>query len=133
MARTYYQFSKKHFEFELKGITLRNAIHAAELYTEEYRAAGGETWEHIYRLPTRNRAVDIIIYSSVDINTNEVRDHGTDAVRVVMRWTTKKGPVFKALHTHQRITTLFKNLESTIVKAHQEVFSLNYKEFSEAV
>ncbi|MNB72090.1 hypothetical protein D3C81_333580 [compost metagenome] len=133
MARTYYQFSKKHFEFELKGITLRNGFRSAQLYTDEYRSEGGETWEHIYLLPTRNRAVDIIIYSSVDINTNEVRDHGTDAVRVVMRWKTKKGPVYKALHTHQRITTLFKNLENTLTKAQDGVFNLNYKEFSEAI
>jgi hypothetical protein len=131
--REYYKFSKKHFEYELKGITIRNKFKSPILYTEEYINLGNETWEHIYLLPTKNKSVDILIYSSIDVNTNKVRDNGSDAVRVVLRWSTKNGFVFKAIHTHYRLKTLFNNLERTIINTQSQVFDLNYKEFGRVV
>lgn len=133
MATQYYQFTRKHFEFELKGILIRNKLGFVQDITQEWLDAGNHSWERIYKISTKNKSVDIIIFSSLDINTDEVRDNGADRVRVVMRWRTRSGEVFKKIHHHNRLKTLFKNLEWTIAQTQKEVFSLDYKEFTKAV
>lgn len=122
----YYKFCKKHFEYDLKGLGLGKV----ENITEEWLASGNESWEHIYKLSTKNKSVDIIIFSSVDMRTNEVRENGADAVRLVLRWTTRKGEVFKRIGKHYRLDTLFKNMRRSIEEAQSSVFNLNFKEFS---
>lgn len=123
---SYYKFCKKHFEYELRGLGLGRM----ENITEEWLNQGKETWEHIYKISTKNKAVDIIIFSSVDMRTNEVRDNGRDAVRLVMRWTTRKGEVFKRIGKHYRLNTLFKNMANSIREAQGTVFNLQFKEFT---
>lgn len=129
----YYKFSRKHFEYELKGILIRNRLGFMNDITEEWLAEGKESWERIYKISTKNKSVDIILFSSIDIRTNEVRDNGADRVRVILRWKTKKGDVFKKVHHHNRLETLFKNLEWSIGNAQKEVFELKYTEFSKVV
>lgn len=129
----YYQFTKKHFEYELKGILIRNRMGFMQDITEEWLAEGNSAWERIYKISTKNKSVDIILFSSIDIRTDSVRDNGTDRVRVITRWKTKNGPVYKKIHHHNRLETLFKNLEITIKNIQSEVFNLNYKEFTKAV
>lgn len=130
----YYQFTKKHFEYELKGILMRNKLGTMEDITEQWKIENdSETWEYIYKISTKNRSVDIIVFSSVDMNTNKVRDIGNDAVRVVMRWTTRNGNFYKKLGKHYRIKTLFKNLEKTVVDGSNSVFGLNGKEFNTSI
>ena|SRR6185312_4315071 len=125
----YYQFTKKHFEYELKGILIRNRAGFMEEITNQWIADGNETWERIYKISTKNKSVEIILFSSIDIRTNEVRDNGNDRVRVVMKWKTKNGNMFKKIHHHNRLKTLFKNLEQTIIQTQSQVFDLNFKEF----
>jgi len=129
MAKKYKQFSKKQFEWELRNMNLG----WMKDITEEWLASGNETWERIYSISTKNKSVDIIIFSSVDMRTNHVREHGADMVRVVLRWKTKHGDVFKKVQHRERIETLFKNLNATIKEAQSQVFDLNFKEFSKAV
>jgi hypothetical protein len=129
MAKQYYQFSKKHFEYGVKGILINKRAGFLEDITDEWLNSGKETWERIYKISTKNRAVDIIIFSSIDMRTNEVREIGADAVRVVTRWTTRRGELFKRVGKHLRIKTLFNNLEKSILKAQGEVFGLNPDEF----
>jgi hypothetical protein len=129
MAGKYYQFSKKHFEYEMRGILIRNKCGFMTDITEEWIKEGNETWERIYKIQTKNRAVDLIVFSSVDMRTNEVRDNGSDAVRLVMRWTTKNGHIYRKIAKHYRLETLFKNVEKSIKEATSSVFQLNYKEF----
>lgn len=131
--KKYYKFSKKHFEFELRGILIRNNAGFMEDITEQWIQEGNETWERIYKITTKNKAVDIIIFSSIDMRTNSVRDNGDDAVRVVLRWKTKHGYVYKKIHKHYRLKTLFKNLEQTILNTQGQVFNLNFKEFTKEV
>jgi len=133
MSAKYYQFSKKHFEYELREILKRNKSKFMDDITDQWLAQGNETWERIYKISTRNKAVDIILFSSVDMRTNKVREVGGDAVRVVVRWTTKYGTYFKKVAKHYRIETLFKNLEETIVLAKENVFNLNIKQFTKEV
>lgn len=133
MSIKYYQFSKKHFEYELREILKRNKSKFMDDITEEWIKEGNVTWERIYKISTKNRAVDIILFSSIDMRTNKVRESGGDAVRVVIRWTTKNGPYFKKVAKHYRIETLFKNLEETILLTKENVFNLNIKQFTKEV
>jgi len=100
-----------------------------EEITNQWIADGNETWERIYKISTKNKSVEIILFSSIDIRTNEVRDNGNDRVRVVMKWKTRNGNMFKKIHHHNRLKTLFKNLEQTIIQTQSQVFDLNFKEF----
>lgn len=129
----YYKFSRKQFEYELKGILIRSRLGFMQDITEEWTSQNESTWERVYKISTKNKTVDLIIFSSIDIRTNEVRDNGADRVRVVMRWTTKSGVMFKKIHHHNRLKTLFKNLENTIINTQKTVFSLNFKDFTKEV
>lgn len=128
--RQYRQFGKKHFEFEVRKFLIENRLGFMTNITEQYIEEGNDTWEHIYRITTANPSVDILVYSSVDIRTSFVREHGDDAVRLVMRWKTKNGYVYKKLAKHLRIDTLFNNMQKTIANAKSQVFNLNYRDFS---
>lgn len=133
MSSKYYQFSEKHFIYELKGILIRNKAGFMEDITDEWIKEGNTTWEKIYKISTKNKSVDIIIFSSVDMRTHEVRDNGNDAVRVVLRWRTKNGTFYKRIAKHYRLKTLFKNLKETLMTTQKNVFSLNSKEFKKEI
>lgn len=128
--RQYYQFGKKHFEFNVREFLINNRMGFLKDITAEYIAEGNQTWENVYTISTKNKSVEILVFSSVDVRTSYVRDHGADMVRLVLRWKTKNGYVYKSLAHHQRIETLFNNMKKTVEKAQQSVFALNYKEFS---
>lgn len=125
----YYQFTRAHFEYELKWILIRNQSGFMEDITEQWLSEGNNSWERLYKISTKNKSVDIILFSSIDIRTNKVRNNGTDRVRVILRWKTKHGYVYKKIHHHNRLETLFKNLQHTILTTQKQVFSLNFKEF----
>jgi hypothetical protein len=133
MARQYYQFGKKHFEFGVREFLIKNRMGFLKDITAEYIAEGGSTWENIYSISTANKSVEIIVFSSVDVRTSFVREHGDDAVRLVLRWKTKNGYVYKSLGKHLRIQTLFNNMKKTVEQAQKTVFALNYKEFTKQV
>lgn len=133
MARQYRQFGKKEFEWNVRNFLIENRLGFMKDITNELIEEGNPTWEHIYSISTRNRAVDIIVYSSIDIRSSHVRNHGDDAVRLVLRWKTRNGYVYKRLAKHLRIKTLFNNMKKTIEEAQKSVFNLNYKEFSREV
>jgi hypothetical protein len=126
---TYYEFSQKHFEYKLRGLCMENKFGFMVDITEEIQKEE-ECFEKVYKIATRNRAVDIIVYSSVSINANKVRKVGEDAVRVVLRWKTKDGYFYKRVGKNYRVKTLFDNLKETLKKASDQIFSLNMKEFS---
>lgn len=129
-TRAYKQFGKSEFEYELRGILIRGRLGFLKDITDEYRKEN-PTWERIYTISTANKAVKILVFSSIDIKTGFVRDHGDDAVRLVMEWTTRNGKVYKRIAKHLRINTLFGNMEKSISKAQGRVFNLKYNEFYE--
>lgn len=131
--RQYYQFGKKHFEFGVREFLISSKLGFLTDVTDSYIADGNDTWERIYTISTKNKSVDILVFSSVDIRTSHVREHGDDMVRLVLRWKTKNGYAYKKLAHHQRIETLFNNMKKTVEKAQQGVFSLNYKEFTKEI
>jgi hypothetical protein len=127
--RQYYQFGKKHFEFNVREFLITNKLGFLKDITEQYIVDGGNTWERIYTISTTNKSVEIMVFSSIDMRTNFVRDNGEDAVRLVLRWKTKNGYVYKKLAKHLRINTLFNNMHKTIQNAQNSVFNLKYNEF----
>jgi hypothetical protein len=128
---SYYKFTRKHFEYELRGILITNRLGKMLDYTDDFIAQGNQTFEKIYKLKSPNPAVEVLVYSSVDVNENKVRSKGADAVRVVLCWNTKKGKRYKRVAKHLRIDTLFKNLEKTLLGLREEVFDLKWADFSE--
>lgn len=128
--KRYYQFSKKHFEYGVREVLIQNKLGFLKNITEDYIAEGNNTWEYIYSITTKNPSVDIIVFSSIDMRTNHVREHGNDAVRLVLRWKTKNGYVYKKIAKHLRIDTLFQNIKKSVEKAQNNVFNLNYSDFS---
>lgn len=133
MSKRYYKYTRKQFEFKLKGILLKNKCGFMKDITENYKADGNETWERIYSISTKNKSVEIMVFSSIDINTESVRDIGGDSVKLVMVWNTKNGKVYKKLAHHYRLNTLFSNIEKTIIEAQSQVFGLNYNEFKKVI
>lgn len=131
--RQYYQFGKKHFEYGVREFLINNRLGFLKDITEAYIAEGNQSWEHVYSISTANRSVDILVYSSVDIRTSYVREHGDDAVRIVLRWKTKNGYMYKKLSKHLRIKTLFNNMQKTVEEAQKTVFNLSYNEFTKEV
>jgi hypothetical protein len=129
MAIRYKSYGKKQFKFELVSICIKNNIGFVTDITDEFIAEGQETWERIYKIQTKNPAVSILIFSSVDMRTNYTREIGSDAVRVVMKWETKKGNLYKKIAKHYRVQNLFQNLKGTLTEACSQIFSLNGKEF----
>lgn len=144
---SYKTFSKAQFESELKYIVAKNRLgvwNFAEITAEvaEHAARANQRpipiYEYIYKVPTKSPVVDLLVYSSVDRNTGKTRDYGSDAVRVVMRWTfAKKHPdgsvivhrLYRKIHKHLRIDTLFANLEATIMNNQQTTSGLIYSNF----
>lgn len=120
----YKRYSKKQFEYFLRGLLIENKLGFLSDVTNQHKS-----WEYIYEVTTRNRAVSIIIFSSVDMRTNKTRDNGNDRVRIIMRWKTKKGDVYKRIARHNRLETLFDNVKSTLLNLN--VFNLNYEDFNQ--
>jgi 3-methyladenine DNA glycosylase/8-oxoguanine DNA glycosylase len=92
-----------------------------------------DTWEHVYSVSTKNKAVDIIVFSSVDVRSGKTREKGSDAVRLVLRWETKFGYIYKRLGKHYRLETLFQNMEKTIKEAQSNCFNLNGNDFQKEI
>lgn len=128
----YYQFSQKHFEFKLRQLCIENKLGFMSDITEEIQQDVA-CYEKVYKVTTKNKSVDLIIFSSVSINSNKVRNKGNDAVRIVMRWKTKKGYFYKRIGKNYRIDSLFENIKKNIIKANKEIFNLNFKDFSSSL
>jgi hypothetical protein len=133
LMRQYKQFGEKQFLFSVRDFLIKNKLGFIKEITADYIADGGNTWEKIFTVSTANKSVEIMIFSSIDVRTGYVREHGGDMVRLVLRWKTRNGYVYKSLAHHQRIDTLFNNIQKTVEKAQQSVFNLNYKEFTKGV
>lgn len=125
----YRRFGRKEFEYKVREILIKNRLGFLSDITESYP----NVWERVYAVSTANKSVDILIFSSIDIATDYVRDRGDDAVRLVLRWKTKNGYVYKRVAKHLRIRTLFANIQKSIENCQKEVFNLKYREFSKEI
>lgn len=123
-------FSKKQFEYLLNQELYKKRLGFMKEVQDFNTSYGWETWEYVYEISTKNPAVKIIIFSSIDKRTDRTREYGDDRVRLVMRWDTKSGPVYKRIKRHNRMDNLFTHLAATLKQAQDSVFKLNYKDFN---
>lgn len=111
-------YTKKKFEYELSRIRNEYGLSywkdITDIMSNECDCFINE---HVYKFDTDVRGMMLVIYSTVDVNNDRTREHGCDAVRVVLRWITKNGILYRKVKTHKRIETLFDNLECTIVES----------------
>lgn len=122
---TYKKFTLKQFKFFLyqAGVSSLSDI------TEEWLGEGKISQEHIFKVSTRNKSLDIIIYSSVDMRDGKDRSCGSDAVRMVFRWKTSKGERYRRIGKRYRTTNVFQNVAYTINQAQGEAFNFDPQEF----
>lgn len=133
MKNTYRGFNRIEFEREMwKRLKLANAGFMRDI-TQEWISEGGYTNEHIYSISTRNRAVDILIFSSILYDKRYTRRKGADAVRVVIRWKTKNGILYSRVCKHLRVASLFDNLLSTIIQVQKGVHKLDPRKFTRSI
>jgi hypothetical protein len=125
----YYNFSKAKFEYELKGISIRNKFSSFVDVTDRLRNIENNLLERVYFLTTKNKSVGVLIYSSIDLRTDRVREKGSDAIRLVLVWETKKGNLYKKIAKHLRVTSIFNNLENTLIKVNNDSSNLKVWEF----
>lgn len=118
----YKQYTKRQFEYLLNGVLIKHRL--GFLSEVDHKDA----WEYVYEITTKNRAITIIVFSSIDKRTGKTRNNGDDRVRLVLRWQTRYGDRFMRLARHNRITTLFDNVKGTLLNAN--VFNLKSKDFS---
>lgn len=133
MKTSYKGFNRVEFEREMwKRLKLNNAGFMRDI-THEWISEGRYTNEHIYAISTRNRSVDILIFSSILYDKGYTRRKGADAVRVVIRWRTKNGFLYSKVRKHLRTASLFDNLLSTIIQVQKEVYKLNPRKFNRSI
>lgn len=105
-------FTKAKFEYELSRIRRENNLPCWKNVTDEFP----DSLEYIYSFPLDGiGGLSILIFSSVDVRTDATRDNGSDAVRIVYRWITKNGDLYRHISKHTRIDTLFLNIEKSIM------------------
>jgi hypothetical protein len=126
----YYNFSRKVFEEEVNNIALMNELQLRDI-TDQALKAGQKIQERLYQMTTKNSSIRVLIYSSLDIRSNDARTIGADAVRINLWINTNYGKGFKKFKRHYRTTNVFKNLLKTIEEVNEYV--TNEKEISKWV
>jgi hypothetical protein len=116
----YYEYSVNEFETKLKEIC---DIHGYEVGYFTAKLPLREQKERIYEVTTNNKYVRMLIYSSLGVNGTTCADVGGDAVRVIWYIKFNEKLYYKKFKKHQRIETIFKNLEKTIIEASEHANS----------
>lgn len=129
MTKQYKQYSKKQFEFFMRQFLIPNKLGMLSDITNQYLKDGNISNEYIYTVTTKNKAVDILIFSSIDMRSDKTRVKDSDCVRLVLRWKTKYGYRYARIAKHLRIETLFNNVHKSIESVQKEVFNLQNKTF----
>lgn len=125
--KLYKSYTKKQFEYLLRGVAWKVRSKGMLDVTEDLQRNGVTINEHVYLLKTHRENVAILIYSSVDVGTAKTRDNGADAVRVVVTVKTAQGRYYKAVKKHLRLETLFDNLHKTLADTMRDI---NFNKYS---
>lgn len=130
MAETYMKYDRNTFEAELLKIADANGLLLGD-FTEKQGRQHIE--ERVYEMTTQNPRIRILIYSSIDPHDGQSRDVGGDAVRVNLYCKYDGKHHYKKYKKHQRIETLFVNLNKTIASAQEYVFGEDVKKWFYAI
>lgn len=128
MASNYVKYSKPQYEYNLNSWK-RQRIIGDFLDTQPDLVRNGyNVNEVVYVVRTHRKDLNILIYTSIDIRSDRVREKGSDAVRVVLVWKNSKTGqrYYRKVKKHLRIKTLFNNLEDTLKSTLAEVRSPSF-------
>jgi hypothetical protein len=117
MQLAYYEYTREEFESKLKEIVELHGYQIGD-FTDKIKSV-----ERVYEVTTKNPKVRMLIYSSLGVNGQTCADVGGDAVRVNFYCKHKGKYFYKKFKKHQRIQTIFKNLEKTLFDANDYVLS----------
>lgn len=124
---SYKQYWKSEFQRALSSFAKSNGMIGWNEVSEELEDDDVSINEFVYRISLKNPSASIIVFSSVDKATERTRESGADAVRIIYEWKTKKGLIYSKIAKRNRVETLFKNLEDSVVEAASNCFDLgNY-------
>lgn len=70
--------------------------------------------EYVFSIKTWNKSIFIIVFSSILINTKLWRKIWEDSVKIVYKWETKEGILYRKIAHLQRVEGFFKNFNDTI-------------------
>ncbi len=132
--RAYVQRNKDEFEAELKKIQQSiTYLGKRSEVSKIIQSNGYITNEYVYRFRTGksdDEGLYLLVYSSVNKDTNNTRDCGEDAVRIVYVYTDKTyGYIYEKVKKCLRIQTLFKNVEYSLQAYLDKLFSQNRDDF----
>ena len=125
----YKAFWKYEFEKILNSLVKKEMIIGWHETAKELQDIEIPIWEYVYRIKLKNRAASIIVYSSIDKQTDRSRRSGKDAVRIIYEWHTKNGLIYSKIVNRNRIESLFGNMRHSIIKASNECFDLGKRSF----
>lgn len=123
----YYNYTRQEFESKLLEIVTSHGLQVGDATGIINNA------ERVYEVTTQNPKVRIVIYSSLGVNSNSCVDVGGDAVRINFYIKHNGKFHFKKKKKHQRIETIFKNIEKSIVECNDFVLSDEIKKWIYAV
>jgi hypothetical protein len=103
----YKQYWKSEFKLALNSFSRVKNIIGWEEVSKEMESNDIPIKEFVYRIKLKNSKASIIIFSSVDKETERTRDIGSDAVRIIYEWNTKNGYVYCKIAKRNRIEALF--------------------------
>lgn len=104
-------YNRKEFENGLKEIADKLGLQIGD-YTEKQGKQNVE--ERVYELTTHIPVVRILVYSSIDPRTNISREVGGDAIRINLYCKYNGKTYYKKYKKHQRVNTMFKNIDKSI-------------------
>lgn len=117
MSDKYMSYNRKEFESGLLKIAKNLNLQVGD-YTEKQGKQNIE--ERVYEMTTPNPVIRILIYSSIDPRTNISREVGGDAIRINFYCKFNGKTYYKKFKTHQRIKTMFDNIEKSIQEINKE-------------
>jgi len=118
---TYKRHTKKQIEriLTLAVVKIRSTGRFIRWYdvTKEF-TENSYTKEYVYAIDLGVRNIRIIIFSSVDTNTDKTRDSGADMVRIIWEISNQKtNKIFKTVKNLKRIGNLENNMIDAILLA----------------
>lgn len=122
------RMSKKYFEYKIISGLIKYDLGYLKDYTEKWEDEGHSTDEYVYIIKTFNKSLDILIFSSISINAN--KSCRNDKVRVILKWKTNYGILYKKFSKFYIDDSLFNNLIKSIDIAKNNAFKLDRREFN---
>lgn len=122
---SYKPYWKSEFQRCLTSVNGAGNIIGWSEVSDSIASNGFTIWEYVYEVRLRNSSASIIVFSSVDKNSDRSREVNSDAVRVVYQWVTKGGAVYSKICKKYRVESLFENLSEALISASNECFELS--------